>query len=37
MGCLNEGGVLDSTPWKLRESFTVAEDTLSLHLESTLL
>ena len=37
MGGLDEGGVLDGTPWKLREGFAVVEDTLSLHLESTLL
>ena len=37
MSGLNERRVLDSTPWKLRESFTIAEDTLSLHFESALL
>jgi hypothetical protein len=37
MSGLNEGGVLDGTPWKLRESFAIVEDTLSLHLKSALL
>lgn len=37
MSGLNEGRILDGTPRELRESFTIVEDTLSLHLESALL
>jgi hypothetical protein len=37
MGGLNKGRVLDGAPRELRESFAVAEDALSLHLESALL
>lgn len=37
MSGLNEGWILDGTPRKLGESFAVTEDTLGLHLESTLL
>ena len=37
MSGLNEGRILDGTPWKLGESFAIVEDTLSLHLEAALL
>ena len=37
MSGLDKGRVLDGTSWKLRKSFAIFEDTLSLHLESALL
>ena len=37
MSSLNKGRVLDGTTWKLREGLAIFEDTLGLHLESTLL